>query len=166
MGLFGLVKKKRTPNHTFSDEDRQASAELRRYKSDLKKQELEIEKLKIDRKKLEMQAEIEDLKEELFGEDEEDISEARTPEDLLMPILMKVLSGGNQQENVQNEPPQQQEINLSDEEIKEFLESQPKSYIKQAKKIPDSMLKKLIEQQVPVKLNEDTINRAIKIVKS
>jgi len=171
----GIFNKKKKTNRTVTDEQRESSLESRRLNAELKqlKQELETEKLRqqhelsmmrLEEEKLKLQDKIADYTEY----EEENETEGLSMEKILMSIITSKLAGG-----VLSSPltPNSLEIDtpaspsFSDEEIQYFINQMPKAQLKQAKKMPDSLLKKTILSQVP-NADEETIQRAITLIKA
>lgn len=165
MRLFGFnITRKASPlsDYALSDDDREASKEVRKLKAEQRKltEELKLEKLKAQVNK--ERWEIEQLKAELYGYDEEE--EPNTTEQLLIPLLMGAFR-----------PPQQaseglpvqsvSKVTYSDQEIEQLIQQIPAKYRKQACKLPESTLKKLIIGYQP-NISEETADRAVKLLKT
>jgi len=119
---------------TLTDEDRESSAITRRQNRELKDREHEIRLLEIERRKLEAEAEINELKIELYGEDEE---EGFNPEEMIINILTK----GQGLQSLLNPtatphtPPQPLKRELSEEQIRIMLKEVNPAILSQAKKL-------------------------------
>jgi hypothetical protein len=85
-------------------------------------------------------------------------------EEMFMMMIMQKFLGGNPQQQVQMQPPlQQQKVNLTDEQIKGVLDEY-KGYLSIAKDFSDEEVRRLIRTQMP-QLSDDTIERGIKIMR-
>lgn len=154
-------KRKKT-GHTLSDDDRERSAETRRQNAELKKIIFDTRKIELEALKLEKEADIQDLRNELFPQDDED-EENNIEDTLLMSILTPLISKLQQPQ----ETPIQTDktsVSMDNVAIKEVLAKLPKQYLKMGKKLPPEQLTGIIKQQIPL-LDEESVIRAIKIIK-
>jgi len=186
MGLFNIFKKKdNRNNYTFGDTDRELSAEIRKQKAEYNKarQELDLKLLTLENKKkqIELEADIAEASQrlkEISGYDDEEEEEPETNNDFTsiisaIPMLMQTFNNQNQTPNsntvsVVTTPPQpiKQElgVSLSDEELQNMYKQIPKTAKAIAKTMSDETLKNYLKGQIP-NLDEDTINRAIALVR-
>lgn len=165
MSILSLFKSKHPQNnHTFSDDDREVSAEKRRMAALLKTQnDILAEKLRhiqqLQRQQ-QMQEQIEALEEQLspiFDETEEE-----EEEDIGKSLLLNLL------QNIQNkQPPQQmpQHQPLTEEQIKAIIATIPEKYLKIAKNTDDNSISYLIKTKYPA-ATEQEIATAIKIIRA
>lgn len=171
-------------NHIFSDEERELSADLRALKLEkaklLAQMDIERQKIALEKQKLE----LEDLKAELNGDDNEEETQNNSngfnPEAILMTLIMKHFMGNNmppQQTTLHNFPAnptplqespanlgqsQEHPPTISDQEIRNFLKSQPKNYIKLAKTLPKEVVYRKVTQETP--LTNEEFERAYEIL--
>lgn len=170
MSWFGrLFGKKR---HVFSDEDRDRSKQVR-LERDIVQDRIEFlerrrDRLRAEYKARELEDEIEEMEDELAGDDGTDEDDA--PDAMIDSILTKVaplLAAGSaaQQPNTV-QPPQQ--LHLTDEQLEEYKASIPKPMLKKLRKMSDDELLTLGRQYNPdvfAMADEDTIKRALLILK-
>jgi hypothetical protein len=150
MGIFDIFKKKTgkgNPNgREFTEEDMRKSAETRRLIADKRRMTHQIEALQIQADLEKAKANLADLKEELYGDDDDTVEfEDQDPATtMILGILDKVMSQ-NQQQNTQKEAekpitsakevtPQQV---LSESDISALLDSVPVKHLKKSKKLSD-----------------------------
>jgi len=169
MWLFKLFKKSKYSNElekpevqaealARSIEVRQNEAVLRRLRHELKVQE---QRVQIEEAKSYLNA--------LRGTDEPE-SSGGIEDKLLEVLLTKVLGGNSQNQqpglaeflNKGQSPPN--EINLTDDEIRNTLKDVPKHYLKMAKKMNDEQLKNVIKTQG--NFSDDTLKRALNILRN
>lgn len=145
-----------TSEYAFTDEDRQNSAELRKIRAKRKQilEEIELKKAIADLRLVE--EELED-----YDDDEEVEENGGTMEDKL---FMQILSMAQQKQQPVQQKQEEQKRTMTDEEIVNIIKSFPSNQIKMAKSLPDSVLKSMIAQKMPV--SEETIDRAINILRS
>lgn len=149
----------------------------------LKETQIEIARLKLEREKQEAQWALEDrqrdreqdLADSFGGEDDDE--PGRDPfETMAMSFMMGLMSNKAQQGQVSSSsfpgpaaiettatPTKQGPIDLTDEEIKATLAGY-KAYTKQARIMPESVLRKIAAQRFS-QFSEKTINRAIEMIK-
>lgn len=177
MSIFDLFRKKEEPEPTkrknlysFSDEDRQISADIRRKKAEY---QLELERLHAEKEKIRLETEIADLRqqyEELTTEPEEEEPSNNTADALILTLLSGILKANNQ--SVPNPPVIHTQNNtqipetgsLSDDKLKGIWVSIPDEYKKKAKKMKDNELKNFLKFQLPT-ASEEEILRAIRIIR-
>lgn len=155
--------KREKTGHILSDDDRERSAETRRQNAELKKIIFDTKKIELEALKLEKEAYIQDLRNELYPQDDED-EDNNIENTLLMSILTPLISKLKQP---QQETPIQTDktsVSMDNVAIKEVLAKLPKQYLKIGKKLPPEQLTGIIKQQIPL-LDEESIIRAIKIIK-
>lgn len=166
MRLFGFnITRKASPlsDYALSDDDREASKEVRKLKAEQRKltEELKLEKLRaqVDKERWE----IEQLKAELYGDDEEE--EPNTTEQMLIPLLMGAFRQPQQQTSDGLPVQSVSKVTYSDQEIGQLIQQIPAKYRKQACKLPESTLKKLIIGYQP-NIADETADRAVKLLKT
>jgi hypothetical protein len=188
MGIFSIFTKKKAENnykgYNFSDEEREFGAEIRAKNKEIKllklEREKELEILKYEKDRLRLKAEINELKDELqpeYEEDEpmQDNQTDNTFNNLLGTVAMAMMQKNQPQHtnNLQSSNPPQTnsknnddgKLSLNDEQLKDIISEIPKKYLILAKTMPDDTIKQYIRGKYP-ELDEETINRGIKIVKS
>jgi len=172
MGLFDWFKRKdNRANHSFTDEDREHSREIRKQKLEILQAEKELKLLEIQREKELIQQDIQDL----IGDDEEEQSPF---EKMLIPILQPMLMKMNnpQSQQVQESPHYQNNNSfvsspelvgntLSNDELQILWNKLPENYKKYVKRMNDEELRVFIISQVPA-INRETIQRAINLIHS
>jgi hypothetical protein len=175
MGLFAFFRKK-TPKMGMSAEE----LEILDYKKDIRRQlldkqkelsllrldkEVELEKLKLDREKLALEMEIQEMR----GE-----TDSPTPEGVFFEnLISRMLShqsmgiGGYPQPIIiggESTPYNCMQPSISDEEIRQTLNTLPKKIIRQLKKLDFDDIKKVIKEKYP-QLPDKMVIRAIEIIK-
>lgn len=170
VSLFGFEIKRKgykpspKSGYTFDDEDQHHATEVKRLKAEQRKLQAEMA---LERQKLEFEKqkfELESLRDELYGDDEEDEQEGSSLDKMLVPILMGAFVK-------QPAPPVDstpvasvQKVQYTDDEIREILKQVPKHYIKLAQKMDDTTVRKFLYAQQP-NVSDDTIERALKILR-
>lgn len=163
LSLFNKKKKKVSPisGTTFTDEDRERSAEIRKMKAERKRilEEIEIEKAKAE---LEMtKRELQDM----LSESIEEESEGSMEDKIMLQLLSMAQIKQQQQQTPKEESLKEEPLqHMTDEEIKTAISNIPKQYLKMAKAMPDGVLGSKIAELLPV--DDDTIKRAILILRS
>jgi len=167
--VFGL---KQSPGFPFDDRDREASmamrqsrAELTRLKNELEKQRLMLEH---EKEKLRLEVDIEEQRqhlEDLTGsEDEEPAEQSGSVADgMLMMLAQKILTPAAAQPPTTQQPTSTT-TSMSDEQLREILETVPSKYLKLARSMSDDSLRGIIVSRLPG-IDADTCNRAIRMVK-
>lgn len=172
MGLFSWFmpkqKDKRT-NHDFNDEEREMSAQTNKFKAQIKRLEMqkahEIEMLRLEKERLELQFDLDDLK---GIEEEEDIEQPNSFEEMMMGVLAKSINKTNslQKEAVSSvetnsfSPPTRRR--LTDEQLLQIWKTTPNK----------ETIKKLNSEQIREYLrnNSDyddvTIETALMVIKT
>lgn len=152
--------------YALSNADREAALQVREANLNLRRQQAEIESLKLERQRIMQEAELERLKDELYG-DEEDEQEDSGLEQMLVPILMAVLNKHPADIPMAQGIPAQavQNVNLTDEEIRSVIKQFPKAQVKMAKALSDDVLRKGIIAHVP-NINPESVERALAIFRS
>lgn len=166
--LFGFefrrIPKGASPRsgYRFTDEDHEASAEIRRMRHERKKLQEQIELRREEQK-------LRELEEELSEYDEEEEEKpADNADALLLQILAPVLSRGVAQPSSAPSPVVQsteQYVQFTDDEIRQTLKQFGKSKLKMAKAMPDDTLRKFVRAQIPTIHPESEI-RALHILRS
>jgi len=171
MSLF--FWKKREPGHSFNQEDRELSAEIRKGKAEIMKQkqqlELELMRLKVQKEKEELLLQIAQTKDAMseFMEEEEPLNPDSSMQDTLMLTLLGKFLGNNSTPPQTLPQPQEapiQKIHLSDEQLKEIYEKVPRSARKIAKSFSEEQLQTYIRSYIPT-IDQESLERAVIIVK-
>lgn len=181
MAFFNWFKREKT-GHTLTDEDREASKELRAKKKEIDMMKLEredlINKMKFEKQKLELQEEIDELK-GLFDEEDETLpkNEDDTTTALLKMFAPALISKFAQQ--TQNTPaysspsPQQippttplnSKVSISDEELLKLWEETPTAAKLYSKSMSDETIITTLKAKFP-NVDDESINRGLKIIRS
>lgn len=177
---------KKEEKYEFSDDDRELSA-LRRAEKAAHRKEMEYLKEKLQRKielleKRRLEEQIADLDDQLYDRDDEGDNDSPAagvvgddPDALMMGLLMQVLNGQRAapQAAPTGQPPSPVEIdtkiNVPDEKLKEMISRIPSPFMKKLKKMDDAELIETGKAYVPdffTKVDEDTISRAIRLIRS
>lgn len=152
--------------HTFENDDREKSALVRRENA-LKRQQIEMMEARLahlqELQKMEhMQEKIQALESNLYGNSDEEPSNA---DSLLFQLLNKAFGVNNGQTDTTISPtPTNNMQELSDETLNAMIESVPASQIALMRQLDDVELQKLARQKFPY-VTDSTIQRAIKILK-
>jgi len=152
----------------INDETREISLLSRRRNSELKDLKHQIETMRVQREFEQEKADLEDLKDELYPEEEatEETADQKIL-NLIMNLIQKQPSISSLfSKNVNNEPtlePQNQ-VNFTNEQILSIIEKIPKKHFKQVKKLDDETLRKLIKSQVPT-INQDSVERTLTVIR-
>lgn len=185
--LFKRSRKQPEGAHVFTDEDRQL-AEIKRLQKKVQQEELDalkdrLEYLRSQKQKDLLEEQIEDMEEDLYGEDEEDdeTPDLESPDALLSGLLMRVMQaphgamGAGAQGTVGQVRAAMQSAqgkkSLTDEQlraIKEDLKAQYGSYYKMAMNMSDEQILEFARTNRPDLLeqyDQDTIDRALKILR-
>lgn len=163
-------KENSSPNggHTLDEVDRANSIESRKINLELKKAERDLKLLEIEREKALVQADIDDL----VGDDGDDpmmsaVLGMLAPK--LSPQLQNLIPGVQKSDASITSPNEEQSptpgINMTDEQLIKIYNRLPPHIKKQAKKLPDDEVRSLIQGSLGA-LNEDSLNRAVAIVKN
>ena len=172
--VFGWFKKRKV-RHTFDDEDREISLKIRQEKTELRRiqQETKVmqEKLKLERAK----AELEDLKDELYGLDDEPETHSTNPDSLITTLLINAMlkdkanttSISNPYDKISynNNIPQQNQTELTDEEIDKLIDIVPKNVLKQSARADDALITRIITSKLP-NLSPQSNDRMLKRIRS
>jgi predicted RNase H-like nuclease (RuvC/YqgF family) len=155
MNFLGIGKYK----PRLDDEARQQSLTVRKQNAELKQIEFETKKLDLERMRLEKQYDIERLKFELYGDDEEEDGLESELMKILQPMLMQKFGIGAVP--VQNTPetPKTEEKDLSDHEIMQLLDKLPKPAKKAVRTLSEEDAVRLGKDKFPM-LSEKTLKRA------
>lgn len=170
MGLFGLsivkTKKRSKPSprsgYGFDDIDQDHATEAKRLRAEKKKLEFQLQKIEMEREIMLKRAELQDLQDELLGDDDDDDRDPLADQAMQM-LLGRFLGGQN--------PPAASDIpvtpsaentqqTLSDEQIKAMIEQLPMHYRLAGKAMKDDKLRELLAAQG---FDEETTERGIKI---
>jgi hypothetical protein len=175
-------EEKKEPNYTFSDEDReraQAAKEAAAIRRDeLKAIRDRMAELRADAEMKRLQQQLKDMEDRAAGktqeDDDEDDDEDDSEEDPFNSMLKVAAIGFMQGMNSRNTPPPLVSnakpqidppalIDFTDEEINEIIENN-KDMAAKAQKMPDSILIKLIQGQIP-NISPESSKRALEILK-
>lgn len=159
MSLLSIFKRKKKP-HTFTDEERELSLAKRKLKADVNAMQMEVEKARHELKLAKIQDELDS-----YTEEEED--DGMNIEKMMMMLMMNKLGAQQPTQDVTLQAPEEAAaIELSDEQITEFLKVLPKVQLKLAKVLSDEQLSVLIQQKAPIQLSPETISRVITAIRS
>lgn len=164
MGIFNFFSNKN--KHKFSDEEREMSATTRGYTKELKRMEFEIKKQELDIVKLQKEAQILELKAEIYGDDEDE--DGFSPEEMLINILTKgqgLQALFNQNTTSFTPPTTETKGNLTDEQIDDILSNVNPVVLLQVKKLSNEQISDYIKKNYP-SYDDETISRVILKVKA
>jgi len=175
MGLFDFWKKENSVEKEYSEIAQKSkvtrlSNEIQSIT--LKAKERQLRRLKQKLEEREMQAQIEEMEEELYGDDDEEednpSSLMQSPEALLMSIIANATLKNNQPATVQtpilNNNSDVAGVKITDEEIREFKKKLPKAALKYFKNLTDEELEAQIKAKMP-HIDDNTIDRAVIILR-
>lgn len=175
MGILGLFQKKKHNGHQLTQEDAEKAGELNKLRFENKRlaleRENEINRLRAEREQLRLTADIDRIRQELGDNDgEEDGQDDNEVFNTLLLSILPRLKGSTlpAAAPVSANPPGAAApplIHLSDEELQEAWGQIPKAAKKVARTLSESSIKAYIQQRVG-NCDEDTLNRAVQIVKS
>lgn len=148
--------------NSLTDEDRESSATTRKQNRELKDKEHEIRLLEVERRKLEAEADIQELKLELYGEDEENSFNAEE-------MIINILTKGQGLQSLINPttphtPPQPLKRDLTEEQIRNMLKDVNPAILSQAKKLESEKIADFIRQKDET-ISEDSIKKIVVMVK-
>lgn len=161
MGFLSIFKRKdKRNNHSFDETDRHLSLEMRRLNAEKKRvlQEIEIANAQYELERTRMRLE------EMYEDDEEETTQTdlSSPDALLTTLLSQILLKGqqnNQNSSVNTSPLQNPSVvELSQEQIKNIVDSIPKSTLKQIKKMNEEQRISLAKNYMP-NLNDQQIKQ-------
>jgi len=142
--LWNILKKKDPrANHIFTEDDQKKSQEVKQAMHDIKMRRLDAERARADYELAKYENKI---IEEFGDEDEGSNNELAALQTILTPFFTKSQQGNNGQQADDfyspptNNSPAVVQNNITDEDIKSFISSQPKAYIQMAKKAPKNMV--------------------------
>jgi len=171
---------KRTPanrvGREFTEEDTDKSAvtrlerAIRKQRIEFLRQKLEHMKAKQEEDLLTMQ--VEQLEEDMYGGDENDIDEHKndsqddeSPDALLSQLLMRAMSRqGASVNNSQVQSNSAQKLHLSDDQLEEYKAKIPPHLLKKFRKMSEEDILKIGRMYAPdffEKCDDDTIKRAL-----
>jgi len=152
----------------INDETREISLQSRRRNSELKDLKHQIETMRVQREFEQEKADLEDLQDELYPEEEQTEETAdQKILNLIMNLVQKQPSISSLfSKNVNNEPTLEPQnlINFTNEEILCIIEEIPKKQIKQAKKLDDETLRQLVKARIPM-INQDSVERTLSVIR-
>ncbi len=146
---------------TLTEEDRESSAITRRQNREVKDKEHEIRLLEIERRKLEAEAQIQDLKYELYGDEEE---EGFNPEEMIINILTKGQGLQSLLSQTPSTTPQPLKRELSEEQIRTMLKEVNPVILSQARKLDKEKIAEFIRQKDST-ISEESIQKIVVMVK-
>lgn len=172
MAFFDFLKPKSDSSpkggHVIDQEDREISLKLRQQRAELKTLELqrqsELQRLEYERKKMQLEDEIA----EMNGAYDEEETNSSPMDAMLMQILTRSMGGqtstgaSNHPQSISSTPV---EVNLTDEQINDFIKQVPKNYLKVAKGMDHLQLTGIIKGYIP-NISNDSLNKVITIVKA
>lgn len=145
-------------NYAFDDEDRQHAVLMRGMNRDMRRMEMEMQRLRMKR-------DLQDLKDEIYGDDEDSGEEGGGIEDHLMSQLLGTVMQGKQQQQAITQMPTPQpptRPELTDDEIRAILDTVDKKMLKTAKVAPKAMVKAQLAQKAT--FTEAEFERGYKIL--
>jgi len=165
MGFFDIFKKRKI-NYNFDEKDREISSEIRRKNAEIKQkeQELKLKTIQLEQeiKQRELELKLAEL-ESQFEEDSPDVEE-NNPDSMLMAMMAGIMQN-KQQSPISENKPVVQELNLSEEQIKEMVDKIPKMYRKIANTWNDEQLTNFIKGQIP-NISNNSISIAIQYIRA
>jgi len=179
MRIFGIEIKKRNKRlkREFEDSDRELSLAQRRLNGERRKIEREREILEAKKRLMETKAEYDELKNELFNNDEvEETEEENSIDNMFQMMLLKKLFGNENnlssvsspQTNGINTPNVQTEsgkIVFTEQQLTEILNEIPKSIRKKLNKLDDATLKQTILSRFP-NISNESLLKAIELLRN
>jgi hypothetical protein len=169
--LWVLARKKH-PKPTFNGRNLEEleDKELSRLE---RKNELELQRLQIlELKRMKANEDFARIRESLTDGGEDDFEDGEDSEEsalmqLLTPIISNIAQKGAgtpplSSRSVFQHPTEEQPPIMTDEDIRSFLASQPRAYLKVAKKLPPGLLRRKILQTMP--MTEGEYERSHKIL--
>jgi len=164
--LFKRKEREKRSDYDFNDEDREFASKVCRQKAEIRRLRQEQQMLEEQMKITKLKAELEDLKDELYGEDEEDTEGSNPMESMLMSVLMSKFKGSSTPLNsTTNSLNPTAPLDLTHEEIKEALPNfVTQEQLAKIKKLPDSMKLNIIKSNLP-QLSPATHQRVLEVVK-
>jgi hypothetical protein len=181
MGVLSWFKGKQTEaakertQHSFDDEDRRASAVIRRARQEAElsriRMEQEINNLRLKQEQIRLQQDIEDMMaddDEDYDNDDKDLQMMRMFKPAIDALSRKIApeyspNKASSLSQVSENPPSKED--LSNEELKQIWSMTPKLYRDRAKTFSDSQIKIFVSSQFP-NWSDDTISRAVAIVRA
>lgn len=169
MGIFNFWKKKQHKvDYAFTDEDRELAQQQRQDRAELARLNREIARMDLQYQLEERKARLEELQSELYGEEDE--GEGSSWESMLMPLIAQYLTKGQVNtgmatSEIQSPQNTVEAISLTDEQLLNLKSQIPKQYLSIAKTLDDTTLKSYIRQKIGV-LDEDTLNRALQLIRA
>lgn len=139
---FIFKKKDPRANKQFTEDDQKKSLEVRQAMHDIKMRRLDAERARADYELAKYENKIKD---EFGDEDEGDDGELAALQTILTPFFSKKQEVQGSQDGFYSHPTNFSPSanvpnNITDEDIKSFIKSQPKMYVKMAKKAPKNMV--------------------------
>jgi len=160
MSIFDIFRRKdNRNNHSFSDEERENSVEIRTGKAELRRIKNQIE---IERQKLQLEearAELEETRSELYGDDDPAEEQPESWDQMamkaLMPMLLSKFAGNAVPASASTIVTDNAITDLTDEQLIEIMEKLAgKAKIKMLKKLSVETRTPLIVKFVPQLDNE------------
>jgi len=166
--------KRRDPrqNHDFSDEERTRAVEVSRERARLKRLQdqkaHELKMLEMERDRIALEDEIADLTDD---DEDEDFDTEDSADALLVKLLQPILQRGTHPVSpaagspATPSPGAAAQIHLMDDQLREIWNNQPVHIRSAAKVSSDERIEEVILSRYP-NIDEDTLNRAIQIVRN
>lgn len=146
-------------NHSFSDEDRETSALLRRQKAEIKIKEMQLE---AEIKRREQELRLQELEEQLGDFNDEEEEEGNSPEAMLMQMFAPLIASRLSPQ--QPTPAAPASLEVSREKLLQIYDELPNYVKKIAKKMSDEDIRTFIIGKVP-NASKATIDEAIAIIR-
>lgn len=164
-------KKVKKPDYEFTEEDRALAAEKRRQQGETARLQRQIEQTQLQLVLEERKAHLEELRAELYGDDDDVDSKEFSVEGMIMPLVAQFLASKMTQNNPNVVTPTTQPMNsnvlihLSDEELLKLKSTIPKQYVSIAKTMNDDTLIKIMNKYIG-ECDDDTKERALALIKN
>lgn len=172
MGFWDFLKKKaKKPDYEFTEEDRALAAEKRRQQGESARLQRQIEQTELQLVLEERKAHLEELRSQLYDEEEDTDPKDFSVESMIMPLVAQFLTSKMVQNNPNVVTPTTQPMNsnvlihLSDEELLKLKSTIPKQYVSIAKTMNDDTLLKIMNKYIG-ECDEDTKERALALIKN
>lgn len=157
MGLFDFWKPKTTEKREATPQELELREHNRQLNMLKKNLDMEIMVKEAELRKAEIEADLA----EMYGDDED----GDDVEGMFGNFLKTAMAKNVAPQQAPQQMAANQEISLTDEQLKQYWEQMNPIYKTVAKGMSDENIKEFIKQKEP-RLNQDTLNRAVAIVKA
>lgn len=157
MGLFDFWKPKTTEKREATPQELELREHNRQLNMLKKNLDMEIMVKEAELRKAEIEADLA----EMYGDDED----GDDVEGMFGNFLKTAMTKNVAPQQAPQQMAANQEISLTDEQLKQYWEQMNPIYKAVAKGMSDENIKEFIKQKEP-RLNQDTLNRAVAIVKA